>query len=119
MRQLALTDYFEALHQLTQGEEQALDDNSAVFLPMRRFNPDALVLADGSSLFERVCAVANLAVVEDVDLAPSLLVRHLEDHRLGGLAASDATDGRRAHAGHLLCVTRRDLAPCLPGRRLW
>jgi hypothetical protein len=58
-------------------------------------------------------------VVEDVDLAPALFVRHLEHHRLVGLAASDATDGRRMHSACLLCVARRDLAPFLPGRRLW
>jgi len=119
MRQLSLTDYFEALHQLTQGKKRPLDGKPAVYFPMRCFNPDALVLDDGSSLFERLCAVAKLVVVEDVDLAPPLLVQHLEDHRLGGLAASDATDGRRTHSGYLLCLTRRDLAPCLPGRRLW
>jgi len=119
MRQLSLTDYFEALHRLTQGEEQPIDGDSAVFFPVRRFNPDALVLEDGSSLFERLCTIAELVVVEDVDLAPPLLVRHLERHHLDGLAASDATDGRRTHSGHLLCVARRNLAPCLAGRRLW
>lgn len=119
MRQLSLTDYFEALHRLTQGVEQPIDGDFAAFFPMRRFNPDALVLEDGSSLFERLCTIAELVVVEDVDLAPLLLVRHLERHHLDGLAASDVTDGRRTHSGHLLCVTRRDLASCLPGRRLW
>ena len=119
MRQLSLTDYFEALHRLTQGVEQPIDGDSAVFFPMRRFNPEALVLEDGSSLFERLCTIAELVVVEDVDLAPPMLLRHLERHCLDGLAASDATDGRRIHSGHLLCVAHRNLAPCLPGRRLW
>jgi hypothetical protein len=119
MRQLSLTDYFEALHRLTCDAGQTVDGGSAVFFPVRRFNPEALVLEDGSSLFERLCAIADLVVVEDVDLAPPLLVRHLEHHHLGGLAASDATDGRRTHSGHLLCVARRNLALCLPGRRLW
>jgi hypothetical protein len=118
VRQLSLTDYFEALHRLTQGEERPNDGNAAVFFPVRRFNPNALVLEDGSSLFERLCALANLAVVEDVDLAPPLLVRHLEQHRLGGLAASDATDAGHVHSAYLLCVGRRELAPCLPGRRI-
>lgn len=119
MRQLSLTDYFEALHRLTCDAGQTVDGGSAVFFPVRRFNPEALVLEDGSSLFERLCAIADLVVVEDVDLAPPLLVRHLEYHHLGGLAASDATDGRRTHSGHLLCVARCNLALCLPGRRLW
>ncbi len=119
MRQLSLTDYFEALHRLTQEGEQPPDSSPAAFFPMRRFNPDALVLGDGSSLFEGLCAVADVVVVDHVDLAPRRLVRHLEAHRLDGLAASDVTDGRRSHSGHLLCVTRRDLTPCLPGRRVW
>jgi hypothetical protein len=119
MRQLSLTDYFEALHRLTGDGGQAVDGGSAVFFPVRRFSPEALVLADGSSLFERLCAIADLVVVEDVDLAPPVLVQHLEHHRLEGLAASDATDGRRTHSGHLLCVARRNLALYLPGKRLW
>ncbi|MCX5653214.1 MAG: hypothetical protein NTY65_00965 [Planctomycetota bacterium] len=119
MRQLSLTDYFEALHRLTSDGAQPTDSGSAVFFPLRRFNPEALVLEDGSSLFERLCAIAELVVVEDVDLAPSLLVRHLEDHRLDGLAASDATDARHMHSAYLLCIGRRELMPCLPGRRIW
>jgi len=119
VRQPSLTDYFEALHRLMRYGGQTTDGGSAIFLPVRRFNPNALVLEDGSSLFERLCAIADLVVVEDVDLAPPLLVRHLEHHRLAGLAASDATDGRRMHSACLLCVARRDLAPFLPGRRLW
>jgi hypothetical protein len=119
MRQLSSTDYFEALDRLTCDGGQATDGGSAVYFPVRRFNPEALVLEDGSSLFERLCAIANLVVVEDVDLAPPLLVRHLEQHRLDGLAASDATDVGHMHSAYLLCVGRRELAPCLPGRRIW
>jgi len=119
MRQLSLTDYFEALHRLTNGEGQTPDSAAAVFFPLRRFNPEALVLEDGSSLFERLCAIAELVVVEDVDLAPSLLVRHLEHHRLDDLAASDATDARHMHSAYLFCIGRRELAPRLPGRRIW
>jgi len=119
LRQLSLTDYFEALHRLTQSDEPPAGRDSTVFFPIRRFNPDALRLEDGSSLFERLCAIANLVVVEDVDLTPHFLVQHLEHHRLVGLAASDATDERYMHSAHLFCVTRREQAPCLPGRRLW
>jgi len=119
MRQASLTDYFEALHRLTQGAAPPIGDSSPLFFPVRRFNPGALVLHDGSSLFERLCAIASLVVVEDVDLAPTLLMRHLEGHHLGGLAASDATNRRRAHSSSLLCVAGRDRASCLPGRRLW
>jgi hypothetical protein len=119
MQQLSLTDYFEALHRLTSAGGLITDTGSAVFFPLRRFNPQALVLEDGSSLFERLCTIAVMVVVEDVDLAPSLLVRHLEHQRLNGLAASDATDARHMHSAYLLCIGRRELAPRLPGRRIW
>jgi hypothetical protein len=119
MRQLSLTDYFEALHRLTSDGGQTTDSGPAVFFPLRRFNPEALVLEDGSSLFERLCAIAELVVVEDVDLASSLLVQHLEQYRLDDLAASDATEARHMHSANLLCIGRRELAPCLPGRRIW
>ena len=119
MRQLSLTDYFEALHRLTSDGGQTTEGGSAVFFPLRRFNPEALLLEDGSSLFQRLCAIADIVVVEDVDLAPPLLVQHLERHCLNGLAASDVTDARHMHSAHLLCVGRRELAPRLPGRRIW
>jgi hypothetical protein len=73
--QTQVTDYFEALHRLMCDAGQTVDGGSAVFFPVRRFNPEALVLEDGSSLFERLRAIADLVVVEDVDLAPSLLAQ--------------------------------------------
>ena len=43
MRQLSLTDYFEALHRLTCDGGQTVAGGSAVFFPVRSFNPEALV----------------------------------------------------------------------------
>jgi hypothetical protein len=119
MKQLAATDYFEALYRLACDAGRPPVAGPAVYFPVRRFNHDALRLADGSSLFERLSAVANLIVVEDVDLTPPALVHHLESHRLVGLAASDALDSQRGCSGSLLCVARRALASYLPGSRLW
>ncbi|HUS45757.1 MAG TPA: hypothetical protein VM219_06970 [Phycisphaerae bacterium] len=119
MRQLSLTDYFEALHSLASPEGPAVVPGDAVFFPLRRFDPGSLVLADGSSLLEQLCTVAELAIIEDVDLTPQLLKAHLDTHGLDCLAASDATDPRRMHSAYLLCVANRCLASCLPGRRIW
>lgn len=90
-----------------------------MFFPLRRFNPDALRLDDGSSLFEHLSRRADLVVIEDVDLTPELLRDHLEANGLHHLAASDPTHRNRMQTARLLCVTRRDLEAALPGRRIW
>jgi len=115
---LRLTDYFEALYRLA-GQSTPPSSDGAVFFPVRRFNSEALTLDGGESLLEQLCRIADLVVVEDVDLTPDALVAHLETCGLDGVAASDATDFGRSHSAHLLCAVRRDLASCLPGRRLW
>jgi hypothetical protein len=119
MRQLSLSAYFEALGRLTDSGRAVPSGTPAGFFPLRRFNMEALVLADGSSLLEQLCAGASLVVIEDVDLSAELLKAHLGSHGLSGLAASDATDRRRMHSAQLLCITRRELAECLPGQRIW
>jgi hypothetical protein len=119
LRQLPLTDYFEALFRLTEGASPSLTSDGAVYFPVRRFNPEALTLDGSANLLERLCGIAELVVIEDVDLTPDGLASHLKICGLDGVAASDATGTGVSHSANLLCAVRRDMAACLPGRRLW
>jgi len=77
LSQLSLSDYFRALHEVVSADQVAPDPPGTVYFPLRQFDPESLVLSDGSSLLERLCSLAELVVIEDTDLAPEQLVEHL------------------------------------------
>lgn len=118
-RQASVSDYFKALYQLSNARLTGKLDKSDLYYPVRRFNQDSIFLPDGTSIFSALVRLANLIVIEDVDLSPDILREHLQTHSPGDLAASDATDRMRMQSASLLCVTRRGLASALPGRRIW
>ncbi len=116
-RQASLSDYFRGLHRIS-GNLQAGDGRGLCF-PIRRFNEGALILPDGSCMLDRLSSLADLVLIEDVDLHADALVEHLKKRKPHHLAASDATDRVRMQSASLLCVCRRELASALPGRRVW
>ena len=118
-RQLSLTDYFRGLYSLIGDSAQPDVPPEAVFFPVRRFNESALLMPDGSSIFEKLCKLAKAVIIEDVDLDARTLRRHFEDYGLTDLAATDATNRSKMHSACLLCVAERSLATTLPGRRIW
>lgn len=118
-RQASLSDYYRGLYQVSDRCPKALNDRSSLFFPVRRFNLDALLLPEGSSILEHLCRLADLIVIEDVDLTAVVLVEHLKALGLHNLAASDATDRTRMQTARLLCITRCELESALPGRRIW
>lgn len=116
-RQASLSDYFRGLHRIS-GNHQA-EDERGLYFPVRRFNEAALMLPDGSCTPDRLSSLADMVVIEDVDLHADVLVEHLTKRKLDHLAASDATDRVRMQSGSLLCMSRRELVAALPGRRIW
>jgi hypothetical protein len=116
-RQASLSDYFRGLRRISDGRH--IEDDQAMFFPIRRFNDEALLLPDGTSMLDRLSSLADLIVIEDVDLHADVMVEHLRQHGLEHLAASDATDRVRMQVASLLCITRRELEAALPGRRIW
>jgi hypothetical protein len=116
--QLSLSDYYRGLHLLTTGVDST-GGAGAIYFPIRRFNDSSLMLSSGRSALDNLCWMADLCVIEDVDLQAGVLLRHLESHRLGALAASDVTDRARMRSASLLCVCRREKSTLLPGRRIW
>ena len=117
-QQLSLTDYFQTLRRVCHGNDSARSGDR-VFFPLRRLNQDALRLDDGRCLFEQLAAIADLVVIEDVDMDADRLYDYLDLNNPKDLAASDATDRRRMQLSNLLCFSRREHADLLPGGRLW
>ncbi|MEX2389506.1 MAG: hypothetical protein WD534_16645 [Phycisphaeraceae bacterium] len=118
-RQASLSDYFRGLRRISQPLPSASPPEDSLFFPLRRFDHDALMLDNGSSIFDQLCRRTELVVIEDVDLTPELLQEHLAARGLHHLAASDATDRVRMQTGNLLCITRREFESALPRRRIW
>jgi len=115
---VSLTDYFHALHRVCHDcDSVRLGDH--IFFPLRRLNQDALRLDDGRCLLEQLAAIADLVVIEDVDMDADQLYDYLDLSNPGQLAASDATDRRRMQLSNVLCFSRRELADLLPGDRVW
>jgi len=94
-------------------------DSAMVWFPVRRFDPTSLMLRNGGSLLVRLCRIACLIVIEDVDLDAAAVIDHLAQHHLTGLAASDATDNLHMQGSNLICVSAREFSDFLPGRKLW
>lgn len=116
-RQASLSDYFRALHRIRHASKEA--GERALYFPVRRFNEEALILPDDSSMLDRLCQLAGMVVIEDVDLHAEVLIDHLKKRGLDHLAASDATDRVRMQSASLLCVCSRELETALPGRQIW
>lgn len=118
-RQASLSDYFQGLLRLTASAAAAPAVPGSLFFPVRRFRTEALNAADGSSILDRLCAMADMVVIEDVDLTSEILGEHLRTCDLHQLAASNATGRLRRQTSNLLCVVRRELEAALPGDRIW
>ena len=69
-------------------------------------------------MLNRLGLLADLIVIEDVDLHMDIVVEHLKKHELDHLVASDATDRVRMQSASLLCVSRCGRDMTLSGRRV-
>ncbi len=107
-RQFSLSDYFKAIHIVMGGRLYANEDN--VYVPLREFDVDVLILPSGRSLIARLLTMARQLVIEDVDLLPSHLERHFKQFALGDLSVTDLTDQakRRGAAVYLVEREQRD-----------
>lgn len=117
-QQLSLTDYFQILYLACHNSNFARSCEY-VFFPLRQLRHDALRLNNGSCLLEQLTAIADVAVIEDVDMSADQLYDYLTLSKPAELAASDATDRRRMVLSNLLCLSHRKHAALLPGERLW
>ena len=104
-RQFSLSDYFKAIHivmggQLTAGER-------SIYMPLRVFDEDILVLPSGRSIIAQLLTMANQLVIEDADLMPCHLDRHLRQFALSDLSVTDLTERAKRRGATVLLVERK------------
>ena len=102
--QFSLSSYFRAIHAVLSGGSS--DDDDKVFVPVRRFDDDALVLPSGRSLIDEVTTLARRVVIEDADLSPRHLEEHCKSYGLSTVRITDVT-GRAKMRGAWVCLLDR------------
>ncbi len=104
-RQFSLSDYFKAMHVVMGGGLSA--DENLLYVPLRVFDDDVLVLPSGRSIIAQLLTMANQLVIEDADLMPYHLDRHLKQFALGGLSVKDMTERAKRRGATVFLVERK------------
>lgn len=101
-RQFSLSEYFRAIHTIMGGG--SLPEETSVYIAVRTFDKDALVLPSGISMIERLTSIADRLIVEDADMSTSHLQRHVDDFGLVDLSITNMTErtAMRGAAVHLI-----------------
>jgi hypothetical protein len=116
--QFSPRDYFAGLLALQSGSWGSVGED-CWYLPVRRFNPAALITPSGRSLLAQLMKVSHAVIVEDVDARPEHLRQHKVEFGLPGTAAVFCKDdGFRTDANQFV-VTTPEKAACIRGERLW
>jgi len=118
--QASLSDYYRALQfALVDDREEVVSEDGA-WLPLRALDPGCLIAADGTSILARLLEHCDYLVIEDADLRPKDLVRHLRTFSLGGLAALDMTKALGLTGNQAFLLSNRGSGELsLPGERVW
>ena len=86
---------------------------------MRQFNSACLQLPEGNSVLEKLCDLAKLVVIEDVDLTKKILIEHLIEHNLENIAVSHVNRHNRINSAQVFCLCKAEFEDFLPGKRIW
>lgn len=117
-RHLSLSNYYKGL-QFLHNEDAPVDgDANAIYFPIRRFNPACLQLPDGNSVLEKLCDLAKLVVIEDIDLTKKDLIQHLVEYDLENIVVSHVNRHNRTNSASVFCLCNREFADLLPGERI-
>lgn len=103
-RQFSSSDYFKAIHVVMGG--RLSDDEDILYVPLRVFDDNILVLPSGRSLIAQLLTMANHLVIEDADLFPYHLERHFKQFALGDLSVTDLTDRAKRRGAAVYLVER-------------
>lgn len=90
------------------------------WLPVREFDQRCLIAADGTSVLQRLLQHCAYVVVEDQDMAPDDLLRHMRAFSLSDVAVLDMTKtmGLVSNYSYLLWRNGEPL-PSVEGDRIW
>ena len=82
-------------------------DDDLIYMPLRAFDDDVLVLPSGRSLIAQLLKMANQLVIEDADLLPCQLEGHLKQFDLDNLLVTDLTGQAKRRGAAVYLVTRK------------
>jgi len=118
-RQLSLSRYFQAVHEVCRLPSSSPKEDTTVFYPLRSFSEESLLMPDGQNLLSRLCSLGKCVIIEDVDLDSRNLRKFVQKHDLAHLAATDLTRKLHLTTSNLLCVAERQYEHLLPGVKIW
>ncbi len=118
MPQWSLTSYFAAMNAASARDVGVVTDDQCC-IPIRRFNPAALITERGKSVLHQLLNVATATVIEDPDILPADLVAHARQFGLNEARIIHCTqDGVQTEVEHYI-VAKQNIVKHLPGERLW
>ena len=90
-------------------------DENLVYVPLRVFDDEVLVLPSGRSLIAQLLTMASHLVIEDADLLPDHLERHFKRFDLDDLSITDLTGPAKRRGATVFLVekdrVRKRVAP--------
>ena len=118
-RHLSLSNYYRGLQLLHSRDFLNDGDANAIYFPVRRFNPLCLQLPNGNSTLGKLCNLAKLVVIEDVDLTKKDLIRHLAEYDLENIVVTHVNRHSRINSAQIFCLCDIEFEDFLPGKRIW
>ncbi len=117
--QLSLTEFYRGLCLAMAQDVSACAD--AIFLPIRKTNPQSLVAADGTSMVSGLAEICDYVIIEDADLTANGLVEHATAFNLHSITITDMTRAMRLASNRAYVIGRNESASDLQlqGERIW
>jgi hypothetical protein len=103
--QFSLSDYFLAM-KLVLGEP-APSGESMIYAPFRRFDDRALVLPTGRSVIGELMKMTDKILIEDSQLTPGCLRKHIRSFGLESLTVTDLSHRKRGQGASVAIIGRR------------
>lgn len=103
-RQFSVSDYFKAMHVLAGGTLSA--DEGLLYVPLRVFDDEVLVLPSGRSLIAQLLTMTNHLVIEDADLLLNHLERHFKRFALRDLSITDLTEHTKRRGATVFLIEK-------------
>ncbi len=97
------------------------DSGENVFLPVRTFNQQCLLTADGHSIVARMLDERSLLAIQDMDLRPQDIRLHCEQQELSHIAVLNVGKGLGLKSDYCYLVLHQDdpALATLKGERVW
>jgi hypothetical protein len=118
--QPSLTRYYEAFAVANGRRTPDVPAPNVAWLPIRVFDQECLIAANGLSVLERLTQHCSYVIVEDQDMRPDDVLHHLRAFSLHDLAVVDMTRtmGLVSNYSYLMWQTSQP-APPVDGNRIW